>query len=143
MLQVLKGMLDGETFLERFPGFTTPQLIKNALAEIDAGDAPIGAILLLLYGDRKMQCALQQFLVENDRDRLRHVAETQNYPSAAPSAQEYEIGNGEEYIALVPLEAWRDLPPMSQIYMNFSATAWSASSILICRISINGGGRVR
>ncbi|MBT9432057.1 hypothetical protein JZM24_07860 [Candidatus Sodalis endolongispinus] len=120
LLRVLKGLLDGDAFLERSPGFTTPQLIKEALAPLGAGDTPIGAMLLLLHGKRKMQCALQQFLVENARARLRHVDETQHVQPEAVNAQEHETGADKDYIALGPIVAWSDLPPMSQIYVNFS-----------------------
>ncbi|WP_187202736.1 hypothetical protein [Sodalis-like endosymbiont of Proechinophthirus fluctus] len=35
-----------------------------------------GTILTLLSNERKMQCTLQQVLVENDRKRLHHVDPT-------------------------------------------------------------------
>ncbi|MFT4465602.1 MAG: hypothetical protein ACMX3H_14200 [Sodalis sp. (in: enterobacteria)] len=76
ILRLLNGMLDSDSFLERYPGVTTPKLIKEALTLLGAdaaSDGLLGAILTLLYGERKMQCALQQFLVENDHDRLRHT----------------------------------------------------------------------
>ncbi|WP_174249770.1 hypothetical protein [Candidatus Sodalis sp. SoCistrobi] len=54
------------------------------------------------------------------RARLRHVDETQHVQPEAINARNYETGDEKDYIALGPIAVWSDLPPMSQIYVNFS-----------------------
>lgn len=124
ILRLLKGMIDSESFLERYPGFTTPKLIEEALTLLGAdaaSDGLLGAILILLCGEQKMQCALQQFLVENDHVRLRHADPTPPPQLPVPHEMDHATLDERNDIALAPLEACRDLPLMSQIYLSFSA----------------------
>ncbi|WMQ74991.1 MAG: hypothetical protein GPOALKHO_002009 [Sodalis sp.] len=95
-----------------------------------------------------MQCALQQFLVESDYFRLRYA--DPHLPSQPSSP--HEIGHTtldeSNNIALAPLEVYRELPLLSQIYLSFRASGeerryWNAPLILPRRRQTTGGDRAK